>query len=144
MSQTPFFAERSAAATTVAIIEPRARALLGERPLVTLVDANDPDMCLSVKLVRAGAAFIGIVDDHAAFLDRVRMGLKPAFVVHHEGQTPTITGELDVRILDKHDAAALLLAEQPFGRARAVIIEVVPRSLAIVEEGAAIGAVPRT
>lgn len=133
--------------------EPRALALLGDAPLVTLVDHNDPGTCLSVRLVRSGLSWFGVVDDRAALLDRVRMGLKPGFVVHHEAATPTISGELEVRIVGRADGAAgpapalaRLLADQPFGLARAVLVEVVPRGLALepLVEDAPTGAIPRT
>lgn len=133
--------------------EPRALALLGDTPLVTLVDRNDPDTCLSVRLVRAGRVWFGVVDDRAALLDRVRLGLKPGFVVHHEASTPTISGELELKVVGRADAPATttpavrqLLAAQPFGVARAVVVEVVPRVLAIepLLDDAPHGAVPRT
>lgn len=133
--------------------EPRALVLLGDAPLVTLVDRNDPDTCLSVRLVRSGRSWFGILDDRAALLDRVRMGLKPGFVVHHEASTPTISGELEIQILGRADGAggtapavAALLKDQPFGLARAVVVEVVPRGLALepLVEDAPTGAVPRT
>lgn len=147
-------ADRTAALRTERLGEPRALALLGDAPLVTLVDHNDPGTCLSVRLVRAGLSWFGVVDDRAALLDRVRMGLKPGFVVHHEAATPTISGELEVRIVGRADGAttatapalARLLADQPFGLARAVLVEVVPRGLALepLVEDAPTGAIPRT
>lgn len=135
--------------TTVDALEVRARALLGDRPLVTLVDPSDPGTCLSVRLWRSGRAWIGVVDDGAALLDRVRMGLHPGFLVHHDGATPTISGELDVRVLGpvaEANHGRALLADHPFGLARGVLVEVAPLSLALepLAEGQTVGAVPRT
>ncbi len=124
----------------------RALALLGERPLVTLVDPNDAGASLSVRLWRSGGAWLAIVDDGAALLDRVRMGLKPGFLVHHDAATPTISGDVDVRILGPAQDHARTTGEQPFGLARAVLVEVKPRALALEPtiEGQTLGAVPRT
>jgi hypothetical protein len=156
MSPEPSNASRQGAARATSekpTGEPRALALLGDTPLVTLVDHNDPGTCLSVRLVRAGGAWFGVIDDGAALLDRVRMGLKPGFVVHHDAHTPTISGEVEVRIVGRADGAAStapavgrLLADQPFGLARAVVVEVIPRGLALepLVDDAPIGAVPRT
>ena len=124
----------------------RANALLGDRPRMTLVDGNDPDTCLSIRLGRVGRAWIGVVDDGAALLDRVRMGLQPRFIVHPDADTSTISGELEVRVLGRADADPRVTAvEQPFGLGRAVVIEVVPRSVALepIESGG-VGAIPRT
>ena len=130
---------------TVDAFEVRALALLGERPLVTLVDLNDPDTCLSVRLWRSSGTWVGVVDDGALLLDRVRMGLRPGFLVHHDGATPTISGELDVRILGPA-GDHISMADHPFGLARGVLVEVAPRSLALepIEQGQTVGAVPRT
>jgi hypothetical protein len=126
----------------------RAFALLGERPLVTLVDRNDATASLSVRLWRSGGAWLAIVDDGAALLDRVRMGLSPGFLVHHDAATPTISGDVDVRILGpaQDHARASADHEHPFGLARAVLVEVKPRALALEPtiEGQTVGAVPRT
>jgi hypothetical protein len=140
--------------STQLVSEPRALVLLGDKPLVTLVDPNDPDTCLSIRLVRSGRSWFGVVDDRAALLDRVRMGLVPGFVVHHDAETPTVSGELEVRIVGKVDGAggkapavSRLLADQPFGLARAIVVEVVPRGLALEPldvDGSPTGAVPRT
>jgi hypothetical protein len=129
--------------------EARALALLGDKPLVTLIDPNDPGTCLSVRLWRTRDAWCGVVDDGAALLDRVRMGLRPAFLVHHEGATPTISGELELRILGPVSALSgesLTLADHPFGLARGVLVELVPQRLALepIVEGQTMGAVPRT
>lgn len=135
------------------VVEPRAVALLGDAPLVTLVDRSDPGSCLSVRLVRADTSWFGIMDDKAALLDRIRMGVAPGFVLHHEASTPTISGELEVRIVGRADSAVPLapalrglLANQPFGLAGGVVVEVVPRSLALEPplDDEPMGAVPRT
>lgn len=127
----------------------RALALLGERPLVTLVDPNDAGASLSVRLWRSAGAWLAVVDDGAALLDRVRMGLVPGFLVHHDAATPTISGDVDVRILGPAQDHARFAGEhplQPFGLARAVLVEVKPRALALEPtiEGQTLGAVPRT
>lgn len=124
----------------------RALALLGERPLVTLVDPNDATASLSVRLWRSAGAWLAVVDDGAALLDRVRMGLSPGFLVHHDAATPTISGDVDVRILGPAQDDARMKGEQPFGLARAVLVEVKPRALALEPtiEGQTVGAVPRT
>lgn len=130
----------------VSIRDTRMSALLGESPRVTLSDGNDPGLCLSVHLVKSGRVWLGIVDDGAAILDRVRMGLKPRFVVHPDASTSTVSGELDVRVLgraDSHEFGARV--EQPFGLAGAVVIEVTPRGLVLEPaEPPLLGAVPRT
>jgi hypothetical protein len=138
--------------TTATLIEARAGALLGENPRLTLVDGNDPDTCLSVLLTRAGRVWVGLVDDRAAILDRVRLGLVPRFVVHPDASTSTVSGEAGVRILGRADGLAdprvqALVAAQPFGVAHAVAVEVAPRALVLEPEepaGAVTGAVPRT
>ena len=98
-----------------------------------------------MRLVRSGAAWIGVVDDRAALLDRVRMGLRLRFVVHADASTSTVSGDLDVKVLGRAEAdpRARALVE-PFGLARAVVIEVVPSGLVIDHDPPASGAVPRT
>lgn len=131
-----------------AAADARALALLGEKPLVTLVDPNDAALSLSIRMWRAGAVWLAVVDDGAALLDRVRMGLRPGFLVHHDVATPTISGDVDVRILGpaQEDARALHGRDEPFGWSRAVLVEVTPRSLALepAAERQTVGAVPRT
>jgi hypothetical protein len=136
--------------TIASLIDARAGALLGDSPRLTLVDGNDPDTCLSVLLSRNGRVWLGLVDDRAAILDRVRLGLVPRFVVHPDASTSTISGEATVRILGRADAVTdprvqALVAVQPFGTAHAVAVEVTPRALVLEEEERAVtGAVPRT
>lgn len=135
---------------TAAMLEVRALALLGERPLLTLLDPNDTGSGLSVRLWRAGRVWHAVIDDGAALLDRVRMGLRPGFVLHHDGATQTISGEVEVRILGPASAhvdggGRVGLGDHPFGLARGVLVECAPLSLALepVIEGES-GAVPRT
>lgn len=147
-------ASTASAVKTLRLEEPRAAALLGEAPLVTLLDHNDPGTCLSVRLRRSGASWFGVLDDKASLLDRIRMGLTPGFVLHHEACTPTICGSLDVRILGRADAASgpaasaveSLLDEQPFGLGCGVLVEFTPRGLALEPslEEEPVGAIPRT
>ena len=141
------------ALVTVDAVSVRALALLGDRPLVTLVDPNDAGTCLSVRLWRSQGVWVGIVDDGAALLDRVRMGLRPGFLVHHDGVTPTISGDVEVRILGpaaertfSSDDLRVLISDHPFGLARGVLVEVAPQSLALepIVEGQTVGSVPRT
>ena len=133
------------------ITEARALALLGDSPRVTLVDPNDPATCLSVRLARAGTVWVGLVDDGSAVLDRIRMGMRPHFVMHPDAATSTVAGDLDVRILGRAEEVpdlARRFGEQPFGLARAVVIEVLPRGLELepLEASGALakGAVPQT
>ncbi len=140
--------------SVASITEARALALLGDKPCMTLVDPNDPDVCLSVRLVREGSVWLGLVDDRAALLDRVRMGLEPRFVVHPDASTSTVSGELAVHVLGRADAfsaaqparATAVAGLEPFGFGGAVVIEVAPRALVLepVEASSVTGAVPRT
>ncbi|HEY4220569.1 MAG TPA: hypothetical protein VGO62_04485 [Myxococcota bacterium] len=127
-------------------------ALLGERELVTLQDGNDPDLCLSITLTRAGSVYVALVDDRAALLDRVRMGLVPRFVVYAEGSAAVrVSGEVELKILGRADASQdprvkSLLGRQPFGVNNALAVEATPRALVRepAESTGPIGAVPHT
>jgi len=110
-------------------LEPSALALLGDAPTITLVD-GDGSTGLTVRLARRGAVWIGVVDDHAALVDRVRMGFKPRFLVH-TGATAVLGGELEARIVGPANDGA-------------VTLEVVPRNIAVERDDGATGSIPRT
>jgi hypothetical protein len=110
-------------------LEPSALALLGDAPALTLLDGDG--CALTVRFARRGNVWVGVVDDHAALVDRVRMGLKPRFLVHH-GQTAVLGGELEARVVG------------PAQENGAVVLEVVPKSIAVEKEDSAVGAIPRT
>jgi hypothetical protein len=127
----------------------RAQALLGDAPTLTLVgDASAPDACYTARLVRRGDVWLGVVGDHAAFTDRVRMGLVPHFLFG-DANVVTVSGTARTRILgrlssvaaDIQAAVAPLLG--PWGAGDAVVIEVCPEAL-VVDTDEAHGVVPRT
>jgi hypothetical protein len=140
----------------------RAEALLGASPVLTFqADASDPSSCCSVQLEKvAEGRWLGLVLDRAWFADRVRMGMRPRFVVHHDGATPVVCGEAEARVLGRVtdggtppaglDArmaavARLLAARQPFGGDDLVVVEVKPYAMQIDDgESAGHGAIPRT
>jgi hypothetical protein len=127
----------------------RAQALLGDTPTLTLVgDATAPDACYTARLVRRGEVWLGVVGDHAAFADRVRMGIVPHFLFG-DASVVTVSGTARTRILgrvaavaaDVQAAVAPLLG--PWGAGDAVVIEVCPEAL-VVDTDEPHGAVPRT
>ena len=134
----------------------RALALFGPTPLMTFQpDAGDPDLCCSVRLLPTeSGAWVGLVADSATFTDRVRMGLKPRFVVHHSVDVPTVCGEAEVTVVGRTDAALpsgyqraaqKLLSERVFARDDLVLIAVSPCDVRVDEgEGPEHGAIPRT
>ena len=117
---------------------------------MTLVaDQAAPDSCCTARLVRRGDVWLGIVSDHSILADRVRMGLVPRFFVG-DGAVVTVSGIARTRVLGRVGAVgndiagvvATLLG--PWGAADAVVIEVSPEALVVVDDEDAIGAVPRT
>ena len=140
----------------------RAEALFGPAPVLTFQpDASDSDTCCSIRLFPGGdESWFGLARDKALFTDRVRMGMKPRFVVHADADTPTVCGDAEVRILARipsdgsrptdlsKTASGVLdaiLADSPFAVRDAVLVEVLPRNVR-VDEGDAPqhGAIPRT
>jgi hypothetical protein len=115
-----------------------------------------------VKLLSVGdGRFVGFIPDRSSLADRIRMACKPRFVVHPDGQTPTICGFADATILAEWDVgcpppsslpftiqnAALALSQRTLFRPlRVAIVEVRLRDVQVDEaEGPmAQGAVPRT
>ena len=128
----------------------RAAALLGDRPTLTLsADENAPDSCCTVRLVRHGAVWLGVIADNAIFADRVRMGMVPRFV-KGDVDVDAVAGVARTRLLGRVSAAgpelALAIAPLlgPWGDADAIVIEVSPESLVVVDDDSAPGSVPRT
>jgi hypothetical protein len=131
---------------------PALRALLGDRPLLSLWDAADPDTCVSLRLLRLGASWFGVLDARAAVMERFAVGLPQRFLLHVD-DTPAIQGVAAVRV---HGAignvgpsfarlAASLVALQPFGAEHGVLVEVSPVTAAVdpADDGSH-GAIPRT
>lgn len=84
-----------------ALTNRRAEALLGPLPTFTFEpDPRDASLCCSVRLTRGeGDDWLGLVRDHSLFAERVRMGMKPRFVVHHDGETPVVCGDAEVKLM---------------------------------------------
>ncbi|MFZ9888228.1 MAG: hypothetical protein ACO3JL_12070 [Myxococcota bacterium] len=86
----------------------RAEALLGTHPTFTFEPPEaDGTPCCAVRLVRGGTGeWFGLVRDRSVFAERVRLGVRPRFVVYHEGETPLVCGDADVRLGGRvHDPA---------------------------------------
>ena len=130
--------------------ETRARALLGARPTLTL--AVEPDSQCTVRCVRLGDTYFGVVPDHAAFTDRVRMGATATFVAGSADQPDVVVlaGAANTRILGRlesvsgatREALATLLG--PYDTAHAVVVEVRCEGMELLNDDDAAGAVPRT
>ena len=138
--------------TALHLVTPSARAvaLLGERPTLTLsADENAPDSCCTVALVRHGAVWLGVVADNAIFADRVRMGMVPRFV-KGDADVVAVAGVARTRLLGRlaavrpEVAAAVSGLVGPWGGRGAIVIEVTPESLVVVDDDSAPGSVPRT
>ena len=86
----------------------RIEALLGVEPTVTLQpDPGDADVCCSVRLRAAGDGFwVGLVYDKSLLAERVRMGMRPVFVVHHDGETPVVSGGCEARLCGRATSPA--------------------------------------
>jgi hypothetical protein len=141
------------------LVTQRAQALLGDAPTLTF-QCDGGDGC-SVRLVRArGGVWLGLAADRALFLERVRLGLRPRFVVHLDVDTPTLCGEASVHIVgrlgqagaaptglvdDRASLIARMVEREPFGLEDLVVLEVTLHAIQLDDgEGAAHGAVPRT
>ncbi len=130
----------------------RAVALLGDTPTLTFVaDEAAPDVCITLRLVRHGAVWLGVVSDRALFADRVRMGMQPRF----ENDVAAVRGAAVVRVVgrvadflqsavavDVKAAVAALVGV--YGSADDVVVEVAPAALAVIDDEDAVGSVPRT
>jgi hypothetical protein len=129
----------------------RAAALLGETPTMTLAaDASAPDCCCTVRTVRRGdGTWVGVVDDRSLFADRVRMGLTPRFVAG-DARVHAVVGTARARLLGRLDAVAADLRRAldsvvgPWPIGDAVVVELRPESLAVVDDEAPGGPVPQT
>ena len=129
----------------------RAAALLGDSPTITFVaDAASPDACCMVRMVRTGdACWVGVVDDHSVFAEGVRMGMTPRFV-SGDARVHAVVGTARARLLGRFDDAtadvrrALAAVIGPWSTKDAVIVEVRPEGLAVVDDEAAGGPVPQT
>ncbi len=138
----------------------RAEALLGPLPTFTFqADAGDAGLCCSVRLTRGeGEDWLGVVRDHSLFAERVRMGTKPRFVVHHDGDTPVVCGDAEVKLRgraradelallsERERAAVLTLLESHVGHADDLVVVAVRLADVRVDDGEAPvhGAIPRT
>ncbi|MDP2341720.1 MAG: hypothetical protein Q8O67_12245 [Deltaproteobacteria bacterium] len=128
----------------------RAAALLGDRPTLTLsADENTPDSCCTVRLVRHQSVWLGIIDDNAVFADRVRMGMVPRFV-KGDADVVAVAGVARTRLLGRVSAVSAEIAGLvaslvgPWGAQDAIVIEISPESLVVVEDENTPGSVPRT
>lgn len=128
----------------------RAAALLGDAPTLTFVaDEAAPDVCCTMRLVRHGAVWLGVVSDRALFADRVRMGMTPKFTKGDAAVT-AVSGVARARLLGRVDdvsddvRAAVASLVGPWGKGDGVVLEVAPASLAVVDDEDVPGAVPRT
>lgn len=138
----------------------RAEALLGPLPTFTFEpDPGDASLCCSVRLTRGdGEDWLGLVRDHSLFAERVRMGMKPRFVVHHDGETPVVCGEAEVklkgraraddlaRLPERERAAVLSLLESQRRYADELVVVAVRLTDVRIDDGEAPvhGAIPRT
>ena len=142
------------------LVTHRAQALLGDAPMLTFQCDGSEGGC-SIRLVRArGGVWLGLATDRALFVERVRLGYKPRFVVNHDVATPTLSGEASVRVvgrlardgqppaglhIDLENVLRRIVAREPFPVDGLVVLEVIMQALAIDEgEGAVHGAIPRT
>ncbi len=128
----------------------RAAALLGDRPTLTLsADENTPDSCCTVRLARHGSVWLGVIADNAIFADRVRMGMVPRFV-KGDADVVAVAGIARTRLLGRVSAAAPEIAAivagllGPWDSRDAIVIEISPQSLVVVDDDSAPGSVPRT
>jgi hypothetical protein len=138
----------------------RVEALLGRAPIFTFQpDPSDSDACCSIRVARAGGdAWLGLVRDHSVFAERVRMGMRPTFVVHHDGETPVVCGTADAKLRGRvavslpadlteseRDAVEDLRSGAGFSRDDLVIVELRLADVDIDDGEAPLhGAIPRT
>ncbi len=145
---------KSASGTVNSQIE----AHLGATPMVTLVDKNDVGAAASVRLMRCGDVWLGLVGDACQLAQRVRVGAElrftaaplparalPASVLCGDGHA-RLRGRATDAVLLSAEAVVLraLCAQQPFGLNDAVLLEFSPASVEAPAAHEATGAVPRT
>jgi hypothetical protein len=89
-----------------ALMARRVEALLGADPIVTMQpDPGDADVCCSVRLRPTGDGWwLGLVLDKSLLAERVRMGMRPTFVVHPDGETPVVSGACEARLCGRAGA----------------------------------------
>jgi hypothetical protein len=129
--------------------EERAWALLGDRPTITVI--SDAAHC-TVRCVRVGQAFVGVVPDHAALTDRIRLGGAPTFLAGSAGRADVVAlaGQTRARVLGRLTevpavvAAAVASLVGPYASDDAVVIEVRLERVELLADDEQPGAVPRT
>ena len=128
----------------------RAAALLGDTPTLTLIaDSSTPDSCCTLRLVRHGAVWLGVVNDHSVFADRVRMGMVPRFVAG-DASVHAVVGTARTRLLGRVTSASadvrrsLASVLGPWEVDGLLVVEIAPEELAVVVDELAGGPVPRT
>lgn len=119
-------------------------ARFGANPTLTMFDRGEPSTCLTVRLVRRGAGFAGFATDGGLLVDRLRLGLRPAYFCQVEGQV--LEGELEVRVRDRSAASAEAQDSAPdtVRPKDAVVIDVLIKSAAPAAPDTAPGSIPRT
>jgi hypothetical protein len=136
------------------VVGARAVALLGDTPTFTLVaDGSAPDCCCTVRTVRLSregdGVWVGVVDDHSLFADHVRMGMSPRFVAG-DARVHAVVGAARARLLGRLDAVAAELRRAlepvvgPWPAGDAIVVELRPEALGIVDDEAPGGPVPQT
>lgn len=119
-----------------------ASALLGACPVVTLFDRGEPSSCLTVRLVRRGASFAAWAAGRGALVDRLRLGLRPAFFCHVDGVA--LEGELEVTVRSRAATPPEAQpAPAPHAADQVLLDVVVSRATAATDDGTA-RSIPRT
>ena len=124
----------------------RAQALLGDTPTLTLM--GDADVCCTARFVRHGDVWLGIVSDHAALTDRVRMGVTPRFLFG-DAAVVTVSGTAHATIVGRVGAVAADIAAAvaglvgPWGVGDGVVVSVRPDDL-VVDADVSPAVMPRT
>jgi hypothetical protein len=118
--------------------------------LTFVADTATPDACCTVRTVRHGdGVWLGIVGDHSVFADRIRMGMTPRFV-SGDSRVHAVVGSARARLLCRFDEAAADLRRAlqpvvgPWPTGDAVVLEVRPESLGVIDDEAPGGPVPQT
>ena len=129
----------------------RVEALVGHAPTFTFVpDDAHPELCASVRLVCSpNGGWWGLIAHESAFADRIRRGLAPAFVVHHHGETPVLSGSAQAKILGRlveiDEAKSRFGPSVGFSRGDMLVVEFSLQEFRVdTGESPAHGAVPRT